>query len=170
MHLLLLLYLAIHCGCEHTSISERKPYLPYSAGVWTPQYYSESERKSHVPYTVDVEWPIPFQEAVSFLYTPYTHTTLRLLWKKDRSRHTHNVHAGIVTKMPIWKPWVCGHSMKAWRQPMVTITTLLWKNEKKKEKKGGDSYNFAQRKLNWYKRWWQVQLGSEKTEWTQKAW
>ena len=61
-------YLARHCGCEHTIDLERESYVSYVVGVTvsTPRM---SQRKPYVPYVGDVGSPIPFQVAESFSFT-----------------------------------------------------------------------------------------------------
>ena len=62
------LYLAVHHGCEHSHSSECEPYVPYAIGVSRPM---PSQRKPYVLYVMDVGSPIPFQGTESFPYMLY---------------------------------------------------------------------------------------------------
>ena len=53
---ILALYLAVSCGCEHMQTSETKPYVLHVMGVNTPK---PSEKKPYMLYIVGVGSPLP---------------------------------------------------------------------------------------------------------------
>lgn len=87
------LYLAVHQGCEHSHTSKRGLYVQYIMGLSTPIL---SKRKPYMLYVIGVESPTPCQQAELFSYMLYI-AIFRLLGGGGKAGcgHTHNIQGGM---------------------------------------------------------------------------